>query len=54
MPFFEGWEGTLKAYFKPIPTIPDGGYTKGHFYEFADGKVTMRETITSDIFYEHD
>jgi hypothetical protein len=53
IPFHEGWDDTLKAFLKSIPSIPDGGYTKGHFYEFADGKVSMRDTITSDIFHEH-
>jgi hypothetical protein len=38
---------------KPIPPIKDGGYTKGHFYEFADGQVTMRDSITSDIYAVH-
>ena len=53
IPFHEGWDDTLKAFLKSIPSIPDGGYTKGHFYEFADGKVSMRDTVTSDIFHEH-
>ena len=53
LPFFEGWDSTLKAHFKSIPVIPDGGYTRGHFFEFADGKVSIRDTTTSDIFYEH-
>ena len=38
---------------KPISPIKDGGYTKGHFYEFADGQVTMRDSITSDIYAVH-
>ena len=38
---------------KLIPPIKDGGYTKGHFYEFAEGQVTMRDSITSDIYAVH-
>ena len=53
IPFYEGWDGLLKAFFKPIPTIPNGGYTRGHFFEFFEGKVTMRDTITSEIFHNH-
>ena len=36
-----------------IPSIPDGGYTRGHFLEFTYGNVIMRETITSEVFHEH-
>lgn len=53
LPFFEGWEATLKSHFKAIPAIPDGGYTRGHFFEFTEGSVSMRETITSEIFHQH-
>ena len=50
--FFEGWERTLKAFYNFIPAISDGGYTRGHFYEFLDGKVTIRDTVTSDVFHK--
>lgn len=53
VPFFEGWEATLKAFFRPIPTISDGGYTRGHFFEFENGHVSIRQTITSGLLYEH-
>ena len=53
IPFFEGWDKQLKAFLKPFPTIPNGGYTRGHFFEFFEGNVTMRDTITSEIFHEH-
>lgn len=33
---FTGWEWILKEHFIPIPRI-ENGYTKNHFYEFADG-----------------
>ena len=47
IPFYEGWDGLLKAFFKPIPTIPNGGYTRGHFFEFFEGNVTMRAAPSS-------
>ena len=53
LPFFEGWETTLKSHFRAIPSIPDGGYTRGHFLEFTYGNIIMRETITSEVFHEH-
>jgi hypothetical protein len=52
VPFYEGWEQSLKAHYKPIPAI-DGGYTRGHFFEFADGKVTIRDMINTEPFYVH-
>ena len=48
-----GWEKFLKNNLTTISAIPNGGYTKGHFYEFSEGKVTMRDTITSNIFHIH-
>ena len=53
IPFFVGWEKILKNNLTTISAIPNGGYTKGHFYEFSEGKVTMRDTITSNIFHIH-
>ena len=49
---FTGWERILKEHFIPIPAI-ENGYTKNHFYEFADGQVTMRQTVGSEVKYVH-
>ena len=46
LPFFEGWDSTLKAHFKSIPVIPDGGYTRGHFFEFGTQLLQTSSTNT--------
>jgi hypothetical protein len=53
VPFHEGWEQSLKAHYRPIPAISEGGYTSGHFYEFCDSKVTIRDMIDTEPFYVH-
>ena len=35
VPFYEGWEHSLEAHYKPIPAISDGVYTRGHFFEIC-------------------
>ena len=49
---FAGWDTVSKQHFIPIPSI-DNGYTKNHFYEFADGQVSIRHIVGSDIKYVH-
>jgi hypothetical protein len=48
--FFTGWEKILKDHYIPIPSI-ENGYTKNYFYTFADGQVTMRQTVGSEVKY---
>ena len=49
---FTGWEKVLKDQFILIPQL-ENGYTKNHFYEFADGQVSIRHTVGSEIKYVH-
>lgn len=50
---YTGWEKFLKHQFIPIPQL-DNGYTKNYFYEFADGQVSIRHLVGSEIKYVHD
>ena len=50
---YSGWEKILKDQFIPIPAV-DNGYTKNHFFEFADGQVSIRHIVGSEIKYVHD
>jgi hypothetical protein len=43
-----GWKALLEGHMKPIPAVADGGYTSRHFFEFENGQVTMRSTISSE------
>jgi hypothetical protein len=52
-PLFCGWDTVLKEHMKAIPSVKDGGYTKNHFFEFADGQVVARDTVASDIKFTH-
>lgn len=52
-PLFCGWDIVLKEHMKVIPSVKDGGYTKSHFFEFADGQVVARDTVASDIKFTH-
>ena len=49
---YPGWEKLLKNQFILIPQL-DNGYTKNHFYEFADGQVSIRHIVGSEIKYVH-
>jgi hypothetical protein len=52
-PLFCGWDTVLKEHMKAIPSVKDGGYTKNHFFEFADGQVVAQDTVASDIKFTH-
>ena len=49
---YTGWEKILKDQLIVIPSM-ENGYTKNHFYEFADGQVSIRHTVGSEIKYVH-
>lgn len=49
---FIGWDKLLKEHLSPIPSI-EHGYTKNHFFEFADGQVSMRHIVGSEVKYVH-
>jgi histidinol phosphatase-like PHP family hydrolase len=49
---YTGWEKLLKEQLAPIPQLGTG-YTKNHFYEFADGQVSIRHIVGSEIKYVH-
>ena len=51
---FTGWDKLLNAQFNEIPQLPKiGGYTSCFFFNFKDGKLTIRKSLQEEICHAH-
>ena len=52
-PLHVGWDKLLKEQMLQIPSLPGGGYTKAHFFEFHGVQVSIRDTVDKEVHHVH-